>query len=56
MTGDQIAGVVRALVAALGGYLVAKGYIDQSTATSIAGAASTIAVAIWSVFSKKPSA
>lgn len=53
MTGDQVAGVVRAIVAAAGGYFVGKGLIDQSTATAIAGAAATIATAVWSVVSKK---
>ena len=54
MNGDQIAGIVRAIAAAVGGYLVGKGIIDSSTATSIAGAAATIATAVWSVMSKKP--
>lgn len=54
MTGEQVGGIVRAVVSAIGGYLVGKGIIDASTATAIAGAAATIGVAIWSVFSKKP--
>lgn len=53
MNTEQIAGIVRAIAAAIGGYLVGKGIIDESTATSIAGAAATIATAIWSVFAKK---
>jgi hypothetical protein len=54
MNGEQIGGIVRAIASAIGGYLVGKGIIDASTATSIAGAAATIGVAIWSVLAKKP--
>jgi hypothetical protein len=35
MTGDQIAGIVRAVLAALGGYFVAKGVTDAATVTTI---------------------
>jgi hypothetical protein len=52
MTGDQIAGIVRAVIAALGGYFVAKGVTDAGTVTTISGAVATLAAAIWSVFSK----
>lgn len=53
MTADQFGGVVRAVIAALGGYLVGKGLTDAATVTAVAGAAATIAAAIWSVVSKK---
>lgn len=53
MTGEQVGGVVRAIVSALGGYFVGKGLVDASTVTSISGAAATIVVAVWSVWSKK---
>lgn len=53
MSGEQIAGVVRAIVAAVGGYFVGKGVIDESTATTIAGAFATLATAVWSIFAKK---
>jgi type III secretory pathway component EscV len=52
ITGEQIAGIVRAIVAALGGYLVGQGMIDAETMTAVAGAAATIAAAGWSVWSK----
>jgi hypothetical protein len=54
MSSDQVAGVARAIISAVGGYFVGKGIIDASTATSLAGAGATIVVAIWSVVSKKP--
>lgn len=53
MNAETIGGVVRALVSAVGGYLVGKGTIDSETAVAITGAAVTIATAIWSVWSKK---
>lgn len=56
MNTDTLGGIVRAIVAAIGGYFVGKGVIDASTATALAGAAATIAVAIWSVFVNRTSA
>jgi hypothetical protein len=55
MTPEEIGGVVRAVVAALGGVLVAKGVVDQATVMAIAGGVATIAVAIWSVLAKRKS-
>ncbi len=54
MNGEQIAGVVRAIVAAVGGYFVGKGMIDGETVATIGGALATLATAAWSVWSKKP--
>lgn len=53
MTSDQIAGIVRALVAALGGYFVGQGLVDAETVTTIGGALATLAVAGWSIYSKR---
>jgi RsiW-degrading membrane proteinase PrsW (M82 family) len=53
MNAEYIGGIVRAIVSAIGGYLVGKGTIDSETAVAITGAAVTIATAIWSVWSKK---
>jgi uncharacterized membrane protein len=53
MSAEQIAGIVRAIVAAVGGYLVGKGLADAETVAAVAGAAATIAAAAWSVLSKK---
>ena len=39
MNGEQIAGIVRAIVAAVGGYLVGKGLADAETVAAVAGAA-----------------
>ena len=56
MTAEQVGGIVRAVVAALGGYLVGQGVLDASTATTIGGAVATIAVAVWSVWAKRAEA
>ena len=53
MSGEQIAGIVRTILAAGGGYLAAKGYLDAATWQTIAGAVATVIVAVWSVKSKK---
>lgn len=53
LTAEQFGGIVRAVVAAAGGYFVGQGLIDTETATVIGGAVTTIAVAIWSVLAKK---
>lgn len=53
MTGEQVAGVVRAVVAAVGGYLVARGVTDAETVAAVAGAVATLAAAVWSVLAKR---
>ena len=53
MNSEEVGGVVRAVVAALGGVAVAKGLTDSGTVTAIAGAAATIAVAVWSIVAKR---
>ena len=53
MNKNEVYGVVRTVLAAVGGVLVGKGYIDSETAVSLAGALATIAAAVWSVNSKR---
>jgi len=53
MKTDEIGGIVRALVSALGGYLVGQGLVDSETAMTIGGGITTIVVAIWSIYSKR---
>jgi hypothetical protein len=53
MTAEQVWGIVRTILAAGGGYIVAKGWIDNATMTSIIGAIGTLFIAGWSVWSKK---
>ncbi len=53
MGSDQIAGVVRALVAAIGGYFVGQGLVDAETVTTVGGALATLAAAAWSIYAKR---
>ena len=53
MTKTEVYGVARAILAALGGFVVARGWIDSETAVSLAGALATVAAAVWSVKSKR---
>jgi hypothetical protein len=53
MGSTEVGGIVRALVSALGGFLVGKGLIDNETAVTIGGAIVPLVVAVWSVVSKR---
>lgn len=53
MTKNEVYGVARAVLAAIGGFVVARGWIDSETAVSLAGALATVAAAAWSVRSKR---
>jgi hypothetical protein len=53
MTHEQVGGIVRAVVAAAGGYFVGQGLIDAQTMMTIGGAVTTLAVAGWSIWSKR---
>ncbi len=52
MQETQIAGIIRAVVSALGGYLVGRGFIDEANSEVIMGAVVTIGTAAWSVWAK----
>lgn len=56
MSKDEIFGVARALLSAVGGFLVGKGYLDSETAMTVAGALATIVTAFWSVKAKRVTA
>ncbi len=53
MNGEMVGGVVRAVLSAVGGILVAKGVIDAETVASVAGAAAILVTAVWSVLVKR---
>ena len=53
MTSSEIWGIVRTILAAGGGYLVAKGYLDNETLAALLGGIGTIFVAGWSVWAKR---
>ena len=54
MNTDQIGGIIRAIVAAIGGYFVGKGLVDANTVATVGGAVATIAIALWSYWTNKP--
>lgn len=56
MNATELGGVVRTLLAAVGGYLAGKGYFDGATAEALAGALTTLVVAGWSIFAKRKTA
>jgi glycerol-3-phosphate dehydrogenase len=53
MTGEQIWGIVRTILAAAAGWAAGQGYIDNETAMTIIGGLGTVFVAAWSWWSKK---
>jgi hypothetical protein len=53
MNKSELFGVIRTVLAAVGGFAAAKGWVDSETAVSLAGAVATIIVAFWSVRSKR---
>lgn len=53
MNKDMIWGIVRAVLAAGGGYFVGAGVLDQDTMNSVIGAVGVLFAAGWSVYSKK---
>lgn len=53
MNSDQIYGLIRTILAAIGGLAVGKGWIDSATVTTVAGALATVIVAFWSAWANK---
>jgi hypothetical protein len=54
VTSDQITGILRAILAAVGGFILAKGWISAEMWNWIVGGLLTIAPAVWSWFSNRP--
>lgn len=53
MNGEQIGGLVRTGAAAVLGYFAGKGLLVGVDVPAVAGALGVLAVAVWSVVSKK---
>lgn len=49
---DIVLGFLRALLAGIGGWAVARGYIDADQIEPMVGAVLVLAVACWSAYSK----
>ena len=54
MNGEQVGGIVRAILATLGGYLVSKGIGDAATVTAVAGGLASAIAAAWSWYTNRP--
>jgi hypothetical protein len=52
LTKDQLLGILRHTLTFVGGILIAKGLIDEATATEIIGGIITLTGTIWSVLAK----
>lgn len=53
MSKEMVWGVVRAILAAGGGYIVGTGVVDNATMNDIIGAVGVIFAAGWSIWAKK---
>lgn len=52
LTKEQVMGIVRHSLTFIGGIVVAKGHLDNTTVTEIIGATVTLSGVIWSVINK----
>ena len=50
---EKVIGVLRHILTFCGGFIVAKGLIDESTYLELSGALLTLLGGVWSVLSKK---
>jgi len=54
MSQEQIFGVIRHVFTAVGGIVIAQGYISDSAYTELSGAVLTLIGVVWSIVAKKP--
>lgn len=52
MNKDQVIGIVRHALTFIGGIIVTKGLIEESTLLEIVGSISTLIGAVWSIIEK----
>lgn len=53
LTREQLLGIVRHTLTFVGGIVVMKGLVDESTMTELTGGLLTLTGAIWSILNKK---
>jgi hypothetical protein len=53
LSKEQIMGIIRHALTFVGGIVVMKGLVDETTITEIVGGAMTLTGAIWSIVDKK---
>lgn len=54
MTSDQITGLIRAILTAIGGFVIGKGWLNAETFTWISGGVITLGTALWSLWTNRP--
>jgi hypothetical protein len=54
MTSDQVTGLIRAILTAIGGFVIGKGWLNAETFTWISGGVLTIGGAVWSLWTNRP--
>lgn len=54
MTKEQILGITRHVLTAIGTVIVFKGIVDEATVYTVIGAIMTAASGIWSIIDKTP--
>ena len=52
LTQEQVLGIVRHTLTFVGGIVIARGLVDESTVTEIIGGVLTLTGAIWSIVAK----
>lgn len=55
MDTNQLQGIIRAIMAAFGGFILAKGWVNAETWAWIVGGVATLVPTIWTWFSNRPS-
>lgn len=53
LTGEKLWGVIRTVLAAGAGYLIAKGIVDDATVNAVLTGGGVVFVAVWSWITKK---
>ena len=53
MTQEQILGIIRHVLTTVGGIVVAKGTIDESTMVTVVGALTSLLGVAWSIWAKR---
>lgn len=52
LTKEQVMGIIRHTLTFVGGIVVAKGLVDETTVTEIIGGVLTLTGAVWSIVAK----
>ena len=56
MTSDQIKSILQAVLSAVGGFILAKGWVNAETWAWITGGLLTVGPAVWSWITSRPAA